>query len=260
MHEISEPKALQTYRAELTGTVGFVATMGALHAGHMSLIEQAQDENDHVVVSLFVNPTQFDQAADLDNYPNTMEDDLKALEDAGVTAVFKPTFDILYPDNYAYKVIENDLSQKLCGAHRPGHFDGVLSVVIKLLNIVQADNAYFGEKDYQQLQLIKGMVKAFFMPANIIGCPIIRETDGLAMSSRNLRLDGVQRKIAPQLYATLINSDSLSDKRKQLENMGFEVDYLEVIDDRLLAAAYLGEIRLIDNVPNNVPYAQERGS
>ncbi|MCX7552689.1 pantoate--beta-alanine ligase [Marinicella sp. S1101] len=249
MHQIKQINALQAYRAELRGTVGFVPTMGALHAGHLSLIEVALNENDHVLVSIFVNPTQFDQSSDLENYPNQLAEDLRQLEKIGVTAVFTPDYAALYPDNYNYQIIEKELSQRFCGAHRAGHFDGVLSVVIKLLNLTVSDKAYFGEKDYQQLQLIKGMVAAFFIPCEIVACPIIREPDGLAMSSRNVRLSAVERKIAPELYATLINQDSLADKTSHLNDIGFEVDYLEQLDDRLLIAARLGQVRLIDNVP-----------
>lgn len=249
MHQISQTKAMQDYCAELKGSVGFVPTMGALHAGHLSLIEQALNENDYVVVSIFVNPTQFDQKSDLENYPNTLEEDLSQLEDAGVTAVFLPEYENLYPDEFTYQVNENSLSSKFCGAQRPGHFDGVLSVVLKLFNIVDADKAYFGEKDYQQLQLIKGMVAAFFLPIEIIACPIIRENDGLAMSSRNRRLSVIERKIAPEFYTTLVKGSNLEEKKQHLADIGFDVEYLEILDDRLLAAVKLGEIRLIDNVP-----------
>ena len=207
-------------------------------------------QNAVTIVSIFVNPTQFDQAADLEKYPNTLEQDLQHLEQLGVDAVFLPTFENMYPDQYAYQVTEHQLSKQFCGAHRPGHLDGVLSVVMKLLNLVQANRAYFGEKDYQQLTLIQGMVKAFFMDTEIIPCPIVREADGLAMSSRNLRLTPIQRKVAPMLYQALIDQDSdLDEKQQWLSSKGFEVDYLEVMNGRLLAAASLGDIRLIDNVP-----------
>ncbi len=251
MQQITTITALQTYRKTCQGSVGFVPTMGALHQGHLSLVQAAQQDNDHVLVSIFVNPTQFNQASDLAKYPNTLAQDLQQLEAAGVDAVFLPDFALLYPDDYAYQVTEKALSTQFCGAHRPGHFDGVLTVVMKLLNLVSATHAYFGEKDYQQLRLIRGMVDAFFITTEIVACPIIREADGLAMSSRNLRLSAIERKIAPQLYATLVADTSLSAKREQLSAIGFAVDYLAVLDDRLLAAASLGEIRLIDNVPYN---------
>ncbi len=250
MLRIETPEQLLSWRKSIAVNVGFVPTMGALHQGHLSLIEAAKANNDITVVSIFVNPTQFDQAADLEKYPNTLEQDLLSLEKLGVDVVFLPTFEVMYPDDYAYQISENDLSRQYCGAHRPGHFDGVLSVVMKLLNLVQAKRAYFGEKDYQQLTLIQGMVNAFFMGVEIVPCPIVREADGLAMSSRNLRLTPIQRKVAPMLYQALTDKDSsLEEKKLWLTSKGFEVDYLEVMDNRLLAAASLGEIRLIDNVP-----------
>jgi pantoate--beta-alanine ligase len=250
MLRLKTTEQLKSWRKGIDVSVGFVPTMGALHQGHMSLIEASQSVNDVTVVSIFVNPTQFDQTSDLDKYPNTLEQDLESLEKLGVDAVFLPTFDDMYPDDYAYQLSENDLSNQYCGAHRVGHFDGVLTVVMKLLNLADANRAYFGEKDYQQLTLIQGMVKAFFMDVEIVPCPIIREADGLAMSSRNLRLTTIQRKVAPMLYQALIDADSsLEEKRAWLNAKGFEVDYLEVLDDRLLAAASLGAIRLIDNVP-----------
>ncbi len=249
MQRLADISTLQSYRAGLTGSVGFVPTMGALHAGHLSLIRKANEHNDHVIVSIFVNPTQFDQASDLSNYPKTLEQDLEQLASAGVMAVFMPDFHSVYPDDYAYQMTEKKLSDQFCGAHRPGHFDGVLSVVMKLLNLVKPHKAYFGEKDYQQLMLIQGMVKAFFMDVEIVSCPIIREADGLAMSSRNLRLTPIQRKIAPQLHAILVADTTIKEKEQRLADLGFELDYLSIYNNRLLAAASLGEVRLIDNVP-----------
>lgn len=249
MQRIQHINEFNAFRSALNGQVGFVPTMGALHDGHVSLVRQSMADNDHTLVSIFVNPTQFDQSADLAAYPNTLEADLNSLEALGVDAVFLPDFDSMYPDDYAYQLSENRLSHKYCGAHRPGHFDGVLSVVLKLFNLSQPDKAYFGEKDYQQLALIRGMVAAFFLPVEVVACPIIRESDGLAMSSRNLRLSPAQRKLAPMLYRVLSEYSSINDKHRRLEALGFEVDYLEVMHDRLLAAAKLGDIRLIDNVP-----------
>jgi pantoate--beta-alanine ligase len=249
MQRVRHIGEFQALRAALSGQVGFVPTMGALHEGHVSLVRQSLADNDHTLVSIFVNPTQFDQSADLEAYPNTLEADLKTLADLGVDAVFLPDFESMYPDDYAYQLSEARLSRKYCGAHRPGHFDGVLSVVMKLFNLSQPDKAYFGEKDFQQLALIRGMVAAFFMPVEVIACPIIREADGLAMSSRNLRLTPAERKLAPMLYQVLSENTTLNDKHRRLEKLGFEVDYLEVMHDRLLAAAKLGDIRLIDNVP-----------
>jgi pantoate--beta-alanine ligase len=182
------------YRNSLAADpLGFVPTMGALHAGHMSLVKQSQRDDAATVVSIFVNPAQFNQVADLATYPRQGEQDLALLRQQEVDAVFMPPYQEMYPDDYRYRVSENELSQRLCGEHRPGHFDGVLSVVMKLLNLVRPDRAYFGEKDYQQLQLIRGMVAAFFLPVEIRSCPVVREADGLALSSRNQRLDAVQR-------------------------------------------------------------------
>lgn len=232
-------------------TIGFVPTMGALHAGHVSLIKRSLQENELTVVSIYLNPTQFNNQADLANYPVSWEDDCKILKELGVDFLFAPSYDTIYPDEYTYKIVESDISNKLCGAARPGHFDGVLTVVMKFLNIVSPDKAYFGEKDFQQLELIRGMVGAFFMDVEIIGCPLIREDDGLAMSSRNRRLSSAARQLAPRLYETLISSDlcTVPGKRQALEQDGFTVDYLEVINDRLYAAVFLDDIRLIDNVP-----------
>jgi len=254
MQRIKSIEALKRYQKTLSGSVGLVPTMGALHQGHLSLVAaakgaDAKEGNDVVVVSIFVNPTQFNNGKDLEKYPNTLEADLLQLEAAGVDAVFLPDFEMMYPDNYQFQLTEKSLSRLYCGAHRPGHFDGVLSVVMKLFNLIKPNKAYFGEKDYQQLCLIKGMVEAFFLDVEIVSCPIIREGDGLAMSSRNLRLTPIERKIAPRFYATLIADISLVNKKEQLTSIGFDVDYLEVMDNRLLAAASLGDIRLIDNVP-----------
>ncbi len=228
--------------------IGFIPTMGALHAGHLSLIKKSVDDYQLTVVSIFVNPTQFDNENDLNNYPNLLDDDLDKLKSAGVDCVFLPSFNHIYPNGYNYSVSERKLSKSFCGAHRDGHFDGVLTVVMKLLNIVQPHKAYFGEKDFQQLTLIKQMVNAFFMPVEIIAGATIREQDGLAMSSRNLNLTIEERKIAPELYQTISSDLSIEQMKIQLVNCGFKVDYLEILDNHLLVAAYLGSVRLIDNV------------
>jgi len=229
-------------------SLGLVATMGALHQGHISLVKKSINDNSQTMVSIFVNPTQFDQSNDLDNYPNTLDQDIIKLKNTGVNAVFIPNFNDIYPDNYAFKVHEKYLSNKYCGAHRHGHFTGVLTVVMKLFNLVIPDKAYFGEKDYQQLTLIKNMVLAFFMNIKIISCPIVREEDGLAMSSRNLRLTPEQRKMAPKIYETLKHYVSCEQITQKLSVLGFTVDYVEKLDNRILVAAYLGEVRLIDNI------------
>jgi pantoate--beta-alanine ligase len=239
----------QSWRASVAESpVGFVPTMGALHEGHLSLVEASREQDALTVVSVFINPKQFDDRADFDAYPNDFQKDLDRLESAGVNAVLLPDEEQMYTDDYRFKVTESDFSRRLCGAHRPGHFDGVLTVVMRLLNLVQPDNAYFGEKDYQQLQLIRDMVAAFFMPVNIVACATVREADGLAMSSRNQHLDKKNRTKAASLYAALKQSNTAGEARQILDTQGFDVDYVEDISNRRLAAAQLGNTRLIDNV------------
>lgn len=239
----------QTYRNNLEKSpLGFVPTMGALHEGHLSLVKASTQNNAFTIVSVFINPTQFDEQSDFEKYPNDYRSDLQRLENAGVNAVLLPDAEQIYRDEYRFKVTENNFSRRFCGAHRPGHFDGVLTVVMRLLNLVRPDLAYFGEKDYQQLQLIRDMVSAFFMPVEIISCPTVREPDGLAMSSRNQHLDAGNREKAAKLFAALKQSHSAAEARKTLAGQGFEVDYVEDIPNRRLAAARLGSTRLIDNV------------
>lgn len=228
---------------------GLVPTMGGLHAGHRSLVRRCVAENGVTVVSLFLNPTQFDQASDLDAYPARLDDDLAALERWGVDHVLLPEREAMYPDGFRYRVSETDLARRLCGAHRPGHFDGVLTVVLKLLNLVRPARAYFGEKDWQQLQLVRGLVEAFFLDTEIVACPVVRAPDGLALSSRNARLDGRQARLAPMLHRSLVEGATPQATADRLESLGFDVDYVEDLDGRRLAAARLGEVRLIDNVP-----------
>ncbi len=240
-------------RATLTGTVGFVPTMGALHAGHKALLERSVAENDHTVLSIYVNPTQFNNADDLDNYPSTLEDDLAMAESLGVGHVFMPEYETLYPDDFRYRVEETDFTNMLCGAHRPGHFTGVMTVVMKLFNIVQPDRAYFGEKDFQQLTLIRDMVEAFFMSVEVVGVHTVREEDGLALSSRNARLTPEARARAP-IFSKLLK-DPRSDAAivEALESAGFDVDYIETHRGRRFGAVIMDcgshEVRLIDNVP-----------
>lgn len=253
MRIIHKPLDLKSFSAEqkaLNKTIGFVPTMGALHDGHVSLVERSLNENHITIVSIYLNPTQFNNSEDLSNYPVSWEKDCSILDKLGVDVLFAPDYDSIYPDLYTYKLLEQNLSSRLCGAARPGHFDGVLTVVMKLLHIADPANAYFGEKDYQQLQLIRGMVKAFFMNVNIIGCPLIREDDGLAMSSRNRRLSSEGRSLAPRLYQILTDNSirDIDAKKTALKDAGFEIDYLEQIDGRLYVAVFLEGIRLIDNV------------
>jgi pantoate--beta-alanine ligase len=243
---------VQDWRAARSGadyagrTVGFVPTMGALHAGHRALLERARGENDRVVLSIFVNPTQFDDPADLARYPRTLEADL-ALARGLVDDVIAPPAEELYPDGYHYRVSEDSFSRELEGAHRPGHFDGVLTVVLKLLNLVQAHRAYFGEKDWQQLQLVRGMVSAFFLPCEIVACPTVRDVDGLALSSRNRRLSHAARTQAAA-FPRLLRGKTPEASADALRNAGFDVDYVADRNGVRLGAVRLEGVRLIDNV------------
>lgn len=222
--------------------------MGALHDGHLSLLGRARQENDLVVASVFVNPAQFNDKRDLKRYPRPVAEDIAKLESAGTDYLLLPSADDIYPDGYRYRVTETADSAGLCGAFRPGHFDGVLTVVLKLLNLVRPARAYFGEKDYQQYRLIKGMADAFFLEAEIIACPTLREGDGLAMSSRNLLLEPEHRVLAPALYKALRSKSSPAEIKRRLSALGFEPDYVEERWGRRFAAAKLGKVRLIDNV------------
>jgi len=200
-------------------TVGFVPTMGALHAGHMSLVAAAKAENDAVLASIFVNPTQFGQQADLDKYPRTEEADCAMLEAAGVAAVFMPSVDIMYPEGAETIVETTKLANMLHGLVRPGHYRGVCTVVTKLFNIVGADRAYFGEKDYQQLQVIRRMARDLDVPTEVCGVPTVREADGLAMSSRNVRLTPEDRSAAVVLNRSLIAAETAARSGATIEAM-----------------------------------------
>jgi pantoate--beta-alanine ligase len=228
--------------------VGFVPTMGALHAGHLSLIERARAECDAVAVSLFVNPAQFNDPNDFEKYPRTMGRDLEMLREAGVHAAFVPSPEEIYADRNRFQVSETEMTKILCGPKRPGHFIGVLTVVLKLLNIVQPARAYFGEKDFQQLRLIQEMARAFFLNCEIVACPTVREADGLAMSSRNTLLNSAERDRAAALPRILRESASAEDAARRLTDAGFRVDYVEEHWGRRFGAAFLGSVRLIDNV------------
>jgi pantoate--beta-alanine ligase len=229
-------------------TLGFVPTMGALHEGHLSLVRRSRAENDRTLVSIFVNPAQFDDPSDLARYPRTLESDLHALRAEHAEFVLLPSAESLYPDEYRFRVRELDLSTRLEGSARPGHFEGVLTVVLKLLQIASADRAYFGEKDWQQLMLVRQMSRAFFLPTTIVACPTVRESDGLAYSSRNSRLSRADRRRAPLLYRVLSSAPSAQAAADDLRESGFAVDYVEDRDGRRLAAVRLGAVRLIDNV------------
>ncbi len=254
--------------------IGFVPTMGALHEGHLSLINRAKKDNDIVVCSVFVNPIQFNNPADLEKYPRTPEKDIEKLEQAGCDAVFMPTAEEMYPNKVEDHYDFGDLERVMEGACRPGHFNGVAIVVRKLFEIVTPNRAYFGEKDFQQLAIINKMVSNLNMNLEIVPCPIVREKDGLAMSSRNVRLNEAERAIAPKIFATL--NDSITKKdvmspaemknyalKKYAEIKEFDVEYVEITDEinlksienwdecdhaRIFVALQLGPVRLIDNV------------
>ncbi len=254
--------------------IAFVPTMGNLHQGHLTLVEEARRHGDKVVVSIFVNPLQFDKAEDLANYPRTLEQDCAALEAAGVDLVFTPTPEIMYPQGLASQTFVEvpGISSLLEGALRPGHFRGVSTVVTKLFNLVQPNVACFGEKDYQQLALIRKMVADMAMPIEIVGVPTVRAEDGLALSSRNGYLTAAERAIAPELARTMnwiaeqIETGNshlpslVTQASQRLDNAGFRTDAIDIVDadtlesasaesQRLviLMAAYLGKARLIDN-------------
>ncbi|STY28146.1 pantothenate synthetase [Legionella wadsworthii] len=229
-------------------TLGFAPTMGNLHAGHASLFLASKKENSHTVSSLFVNPTQFNQSEDFKLYPRTLEADLEIMEDAGVDFCILPAENSMYADGYSYQVHESMICQLMEGARRPGHFNGVLTVVMKLLHIVNPHRAYFGEKDYQQYLLIHGMVQAFFMNVEIKMCPTIREPSGLAFSSRNNRLNKEQKMVAEQFAALFQQKNLTCDQiREQLTQKGLTVEYVEEHQGRRFAAVQIGNIRLIDN-------------
>ena len=259
-------------------TLGLVPTMGALHEGHLSIVKRAKKENDYVIVSIFVNPTQFDKEEDLLKYPNTVKTDLKLLEDLQCDFVFMPKIEEIYANNIVSDSFDFDnLDKAMEGAFRKGHFDGVATIVKKLFNITHPNNAYFGEKDFQQLQIIKKMVEIESIPIQIIACEIYREDDGLAMSSRNLRLSPKQRNAAPLIYKTLLESIELIHEKdigfiktfvkNNIESNEFlELEYFEIADIetlipateiihdkkyRAFIAAFAGQVRLIDNIALN---------
>jgi pantoate--beta-alanine ligase len=253
MNDLKVFHSIQEFRKFRAGispevSVGFVPTMGALHAGHASLIQQSALENDLTVLSIFVNPTQFNNPDDLKKYPRTWESDLSTAKKAGANLILAPNYEEIYADSYRFQISEKEFSKKLCGAHRPGHFEGVLTVVMKLLQIVAANKAYFGEKDYQQFKLIQELSAAFFLDTEIIPCPTRREADGLAMSSRNVRLSDEGRKNAPLIYKTLTEAKDFQIAKTLLAQNRIELEYLEEHYGRRFIAANIDGVRLIDNV------------
>jgi pantoate--beta-alanine ligase len=229
-------------------TLGFVPTMGALHAGHLSLVRRSRAENDRTLVSIFVNPTQFDDPDDLAQYPRTLDTDLEMLRRDSTDFVLIPGAADLYRDGFQFRVTEQERSKALEGACRPGHFEAVLTIVLKLLQIAEAERAYFGEKDWQQLELVRGMADAFFLRTDIVPCATVREADGLALSSRNRHLLPADRQRAPQFFRILSTAASADAAVRDLRREGFIVDYVDDRDGRRLGAVRVGEVRLIDNV------------
>ena len=250
MNIITEVKEWQQIRKTLNNKpIGLVPTMGNLHQGHASLIEQSVKNNEITILTIFINPMQFNNKEDLENYPKTLEKDCELAKELGVDYLLLPDRDDIYPDNYNFRVTENsDYSTMLEGEYRPGHFTGMLTIVLKLLLLTNPTRAYFGEKDYQQLQLVKAMAEAFLLETEIIPCPIIRNDSGLPLSSRNNRLTPKELEVA-SLFSKLLTANlSLTEIKNKLTETGFVVDYIEENNGRRLGAVKLGNIRLIDNV------------
>lgn len=277
MKIVNSIKELKSYLAEEKRNnkqIGFVPTMGALHDGHLSLVERCVKENDVCVVSVFVNPTQFNDKHDLETYPRTLDKDCTLLEPVGCDYVFAPSAEEMYPEPDTRTFDFGTVSAVMEGARRPGHFNGVAQIVSKLFYVVEPDNAYFGEKDFQQLAIIREMVRKYPFSLQIVGCPIVREADGLALSSRNARLSGEQRMQALQISKTLFASvdyakvHSLAETKAFVEKgiedaEGLRLEYFEIVDGNTLQpvsswdesgyivgciTVFCGDVRLIDNI------------
>ncbi len=277
MKKVNSIKDLKNYLSKEkkdNHSIGLVPTMGALHEGHLSLVRRCIEENDICIVSLFVNPTQFNNKNDLETYPRTPEKDYAELEAVGCDYVFIPSIEEMYPEPDTRVFDFGIVSQVMEGAHRPGHFNGVAQIVSKLFYAVEPDRAYFGEKDFQQIAVIKAMVKQLDIPVKIVTCPILREDDGLAMSSRNIRLTPEQRQKAPIIARTLkestnfVSDKSVSEVIDYVEDTinkepSLDVEYYEIVDADTLEsiknwdesshpvgciAVYCGDVRLIDNI------------
>jgi len=272
--KIAEVSNYLRLQKELGKTIGFVPTMGALHDGHLSLMRQAKEENDVLAVSIFVNPLQFNNPEDLKKYPRDIQRDKDLLQNNGCDVLFFPTVSEMYPEEVTIQYDFGSLEKVMEGAFRPGHFNGVAVVVKKLFDIIQPDKAYFGEKDFQQLAVIQKLVEIENLTVQIIPCPIVRENDGLAMSSRNERLTPEQRQMAPFIYQTLMEAAKklpemapakvkLFVQNKFADTPGFRLEYFEIanekelqpvfkldktLDARGFIAAWLGNVRLIDNM------------
>ena len=278
INTIQEMQAFSSFQRKKGESLGFVPTMGALHKGHLELVKKAVKENGVVVCSIFVNPIQFNNSDDLKKYPRTFEKDSALLKDQGCDVIFYPSVEEMYPGPVAKSYNFGNLEKVMEGKYRPGHFNGVAVVVKKLFDIVMPHSSYFGEKDFQQLAIIKALVKMENMDVEIVPCPIIREDDGLAMSSRNERLSQEQRNHAPRIYETLVKARnmfpvySISDVKRMvvaaIENEPFmELEYFEISDTETLEpvsenipgkpvigciAVHMGDVRLIDNMVFNL--------
>lgn len=270
---IQEMKKISNNLIQNKKSIGFVPTMGYLHEGHLSLVKKAREDNDFVVVSIFVNPTQFGPNEDFNSYPRDLKRDLDLLEKLNVDYVFVPDVNDMYPKDFSTFVEETKLSKFLCGRSRPGHFRGVCTVVTKLFNIVKPTRAYFGQKDAQQFRILRRMVRDLNLDVEMIEMPIVREKDGLAMSSRNTYLTPEERKEATRLYKSLLKAKEMiesgikdteiikSEMKKILDHPLLKIDYIEIVDEETLEpvkkvenrviialAVYVGKARLIDNM------------
>ncbi len=249
MNIVTDIEAWQVIRNNLGNkTIGFVPTMGNLHEGHLQLCQRAKRENEVAIISIFINPTQFNEQQDFATYPRTIEQDAKLLSDHQIDYLFAPEVNQMYPDQYEIQVTETMISRELEGAHRPGHFNGMLTVVLKLLNLIKATRAYFGEKDYQQWLLVKKMVTALFISTDIIACETVRASDQLAFSSRNQRLNPTQRETAAYFPKILKQTETIEKIIATLQSHGFKVDYIAEKWGRRLGAVWLDDVRLIDNI------------
>lgn len=277
MQAFTQPEALQTHLSQLRlegKRIGFVPTMGALHDGHITLVREARKKCDIVVSSIYVNPTQFNESADFENYPKDLDTDKEMLREAGCDVLFFPNDNIMYPTRPVLSISFGDLETSMEGRFRPGHFAGVGLIVSKLLHLVMPDMAFFGQKDLQQFAVIRQLVHDLFFPVTLVRVSTVREDDGLAMSSRNRRLSDEQRKEAPKLYAALQTVrekllagssaiDACAGAKASLNESLIDLEYLEVVNANTLQTAnkkqpgeelavciagYLGEIRLIDNI------------
>ncbi len=274
IRNIKEMQSIASSLKKVGKVIGFVPTMGFLHEGHLSLVRRAKRENDVVVVSIFVNPIQFGAGEDFKRYPRDIERDVAILRSEGVDFLFLPSAEEMYPEGFSTYVDVIGITEGLCGAKRPGHFKGVATVVTKLFNIVQPDRAYFGRKDYQQLKVIERLVKDLNFNVQVVGCPIVRESDGLAMSSRNVYLSREERKSALSLFNSLLLAKELIEGgerraevlKEKMKNYILshpdvrKIDYIEIVDSETLKpveeigrgtlialAVFVGNARLIDN-------------